>query len=106
MAPSNCGDELARDLWYSKRLRGWFECGFEFKFLLINERSLDENLNENMASGGGDGDEENPFSFKKFIKKTSKERTNSDSDWEDGSEDEEPALDLLDTSNHSKGNSF
>ena len=68
--------------------------------------SLEENLNENMASGGGDGDEENPFSFKKFIKKSSRERTNSDSDWEDGSEDEEPALDLLDTSNHSKGNSL
>jgi len=55
----------------------------------------------NMAEGG-DNREDNPFSFKKFIKAKSKDRSSSDSDIDDSEED--IVVDLLDNSSgQSKG---
>jgi hypothetical protein len=50
-----------------------------------------------MAEGGDD----NPFSFKKFIKAKDKDRLSSDSETEES--EEETVVDLLETSCQNKG---
>lgn len=53
-----------------------------------------------MAEGGGDKNEENPFSFKKFVKKKSKDGSNQ---LEDGEEEDHPlSVDLLDVAGSSE----